>query len=131
VFACIYCGGRVHRRKRAWWERVWRLEALVCEECGKRSTVLRPYLNLLSLKVHCPTCGEPRVEKLHRRDRIEALYWHPLSLLQGLAGASLYWCAHCRLQFYDFRKPLGTSPPAPGQAAVPRAGDPDQVSEDC
>jgi hypothetical protein len=43
------------------------------------------------------------LRQLSRRDHIERISWHPLNLLQGLLGGHLYYCARCRLQFYDWR----------------------------
>jgi hypothetical protein len=80
------------------------MEKLACEDCGKSTLVQRPFLNLFSLTVICPRCGDSKVERLPHRDPIDELYLHPISLLQRLAGAPLYGCAHCRLQFYDFRR---------------------------
>jgi hypothetical protein len=51
----------------------------------------------------CPKCGTPQLERLRKRDRIDPLYLNPVSLVQALIGAHIFWCPFCRLQFYDIR----------------------------
>jgi hypothetical protein len=43
------------------------------------------------------------LDRLRRRDRIDPLYLNPISLVQALFGAHIWWCPFCRLQFYDLR----------------------------
>jgi hypothetical protein len=66
--------------------------------------------------VACPECGNARVARLARRDRIERMSDAPWSTIQRHLGGKLYHCALCRLQFYDCRKqsldPIAVLPPA-------------------
>ena len=65
--------------------------------------------------VACPECGNTRVRRLPRRDRIDRLSDVPWSVIQRHLGGKLYHCALCRLQFYDCRKqaldPIPILPP--------------------
>ena len=38
-----------------------------------------------------------------KRDRIDSLSRHPLSMIQRVLLAPLYRCKNCRLQYYDWR----------------------------
>ncbi|MBI4874995.1 MAG: hypothetical protein HY822_10230 [Acidobacteria bacterium] len=69
--------------------------------------VPRPIRRFFSLKCRCPRCWGGDVHRFEELDEIERLYRNPISLLQALFGAPLYWCPFCRLQFYDFRKRAG------------------------
>ncbi|HUP04895.1 MAG TPA: hypothetical protein VMU19_12955 [Bryobacteraceae bacterium] len=75
-----------------------------CPECKRKTKIARfPAIYVASLHRTCPKCGGPQLEKLRKRDHIDPLYLNPISLLQGLIGAPIWWCPFCRLQFYDFR----------------------------
>jgi hypothetical protein len=75
-----------------------------CLQCRRKTKIPKhPALYLLSLHRNCPKCGTPQLERLRKRDKIDPLYLNPLSLVQGLFGARIYWCPFCRLQFYDIR----------------------------
>lgn len=76
-----------------------------CKRCRERRLDRRTFHIALHSKSRCPHCGSERLTIFKTRDRIDPLYKGPLSLLQGLLGASLYHCAVCRLQFYDLRHP--------------------------
>jgi hypothetical protein len=52
----------------------------------------------------CPHCGTHRLRRLTIPDRIDRLQRGPFRLALRLAGAALYHCRVCRLQFHDWRK---------------------------
>jgi hypothetical protein len=75
-----------------------------CPKCERKTKIPKyPAIVMLSLHRSCPKCGTPQLERLRKRDRIDPLYLNPLSLVQALFGAHLYWCPFCRVQFYDLR----------------------------
>jgi len=74
-----------------------------CHRCHVRVGISRWWTLLLAFHRCCPKCGGTRLECLKHRDRIDPLYKNPLSLVQGLLGAKLWWCPRCRIQFYDTR----------------------------
>lgn len=76
-----------------------------CKRCRERRVDRRKLRIALHSSSRCPHCGSERLTIFKKRDRIDRLYKSPLSLLQGLLGASLYHCPVCRLQFYDLRDP--------------------------
>jgi hypothetical protein len=77
-----------------------------CLKCKRKTKIPKyPALFLLSLHRSCPKCGTPQLDRLRKRDKIDPLYLNPLSLVQRLLGANIYWCPFCRVQFYDLRPP--------------------------
>lgn len=51
----------------------------------------------------CIQCGNLRVRRLPKRDMIDRMSLHPLSLMASLARAPIYHCNPCRLQYHDWR----------------------------
>lgn len=81
---------------------------LQCPSCGFRHASRRlPFeatTNFaLSLHTRCIQCGNQKVRRLPKRDQIDAMSHHPISLLLGLLFAPIYHCSPCRLQYRDFR----------------------------
>ncbi len=103
---CRNCGGRSHRVHRTFLERFRFAAAYRCPDCGKTSFDDQWYLFLIGRVSRCPNCGNYRVRKLRRVDKIDPMYKNPLSYLQRFFGANLHWCPACRLQFYDLRPKL-------------------------
>jgi ribosomal protein L37E len=101
---CKRCGEAVIRVRRKKWERLLYASVYQCPKCHRKAKIPRyPSLYLVSLHRSCPRCGTPHLEKLRKRDKIDPLYRNPVSLLQGVLGARLWWCPFCRVQFYDCR----------------------------
>ena len=100
--ACATCR-RFHRVHRAFWERLIYKAAYECEDCKKRITVRRPLTFHLTLEAHCPRCGSTRLSQFSAPDNIEQMSRSARSLIQRWLGGRLYYCAGCRLQFYDWR----------------------------
>jgi hypothetical protein len=59
----------------------------------------------LSRHTRCIQCGNLRVRRLPKRDRIDRVSAHPLSVLAGVLRAPFYHCNPCRLQYHDWRSP--------------------------
>jgi len=101
---CDWCGNTVGRVRRTKWERLTSAIVYQCPDCQRKTKIPKfPGLYIFSLRRTCPKCGTPQLERLRKRDRIDPLYHNPLSLIQALFGASIFWCPFCRLQFYDLR----------------------------
>jgi hypothetical protein len=103
VAGCHLCGGALHRIKRTRWNRLVFAAVYRCRECGGKTGVPRPYVNLLSPWTRCPHCGNASPKNLSARDGVDKMYLNPLSRIQRFLGAPLRWCGFCRLQYYDFR----------------------------
>jgi hypothetical protein len=105
LLTCSSCGSqRFFRRRRRLPERVYCAEIYQCKECGCRERVRYwQHWHWASRTVRCPLCGNGDVKRLARRDGIDRMYKNPLSYLQRLAGAPIYHCQWCRLQFHDLR----------------------------
>jgi len=100
---CEQCNKEVVRVARGAWERLLYSAVYWCPECERKTAIPRyPHL-FISLRRRCPRCAGHKLERLRRRDRIDPLYHNPISLVQALFGARLWWCPLCRLQFYDLR----------------------------
>jgi hypothetical protein len=74
-----------------------------CPVCERKTKIPKYPALYICLHRNCPRCATPQVERLSKRDKIDPLYLHPISLVQALFGAPIWWCPFCRLQFYDFR----------------------------
>jgi hypothetical protein len=86
-----------------------------CRKCGRR--LQRSRLSSSGLLTfafsrysHCIRCGTPDVHRMKRRDRIDSVSRHPISLLFALIAAPLNRCYSCRLQYRDWRRPAGEVP---------------------
>ena len=101
--SCQFCRSATVRVERTFYQRLIYAAVYQCRRCRRKSGELH-FAPLFSLHSICPRCGSERPERVRRRDPIESLYKSPLSLVQRLFGAPLYYCFYCRLQFYDFRK---------------------------
>ncbi|MGE3958960.1 MAG: hypothetical protein AB7H96_19765 [Vicinamibacterales bacterium] len=99
---------------RSFLERLFYRRVQQCARCGHRVRERRvPFESelayLVSGHTRCIRCGNLRVRRLPKRDGIDAMSAHPLSVLAGLARAPIYHCNPCRLQYHDWRAVL---PPA-------------------
>ncbi|MFN8065054.1 MAG: hypothetical protein U0P82_09680 [Vicinamibacterales bacterium] len=79
-----------------------------CSGCGRRTGERRIPLQrelafVRSSHACCVECGSFRVRRLTRRDGIDRMSRHPVSLLAALVGAPIYHCNPCRVQFHDWR----------------------------
>lgn len=126
---CPKCtSGALERVPRSLVERFVYRRVLVCRKCGYRKPVRRmPFESetafLVSAHTRCIQCGNLRVRRLPKRDMIDRMSAHPISVLAGLMRAPIYHCNPCRLQYHDWR-PLDPaaasdrSMPAPSSDAV-------------
>jgi hypothetical protein len=97
------CGHPLVRVRRRKWERLLYSKVFLCPLCERKTRVAKVPAPCFSLHRKCPKCGGANLERLPRRDEIDPLYRNPVSLVQALIGASIWWCPDCRLQFYDVR----------------------------
>jgi DNA-directed RNA polymerase subunit RPC12/RpoP len=81
-----------------------------CTKCGRRVNLVRSAHSValtffFSRHSHCIRCGTTNVHRLKKRDRIDSVSRHPVSVLLGLVGAPFNRCNRCRLQYHDWRRP--------------------------
>ena len=105
------CGRGLIRMHRSVLQRLLYSGAYRCKGCGRKSFrmqrwIFATYHSVFCGHSRCVNCGGNRVHRVSKRDRIDSLSRHPLSILLGLFFAPLVKCPSCRLQFHDFRKPL-------------------------
>jgi DNA-directed RNA polymerase subunit RPC12/RpoP len=102
---CARCNtfDRIHRTL---WQHLLYTAVYECRDCKSRFKNPRKFGFRISRHARCPECGWRYLHRFARRDHIERMSRHPLSVLQHLLGAHLYFCADCRLQFYDLRRRL-------------------------
>ena len=100
---CDWCGEPVVRIRRHRWNRLLYSMVFQCPVCERKTKIPKYPALYICLHRNCPRCATPQVERLSKRDKIDPLYLHPISLVQALFGAPIWWCPFCRLQFYDFR----------------------------
>ncbi|MGC4081145.1 MAG: hypothetical protein QM736_03280 [Vicinamibacterales bacterium] len=98
----------LERVRRSLVERLLFRKVLVCAKCGFRKRERRvPFEAELAFvtasHTRCIECGSVRVRRLSRRDGIDRMSAHPLSVLAGLVRAPIYHCNPCRLQYHDWR----------------------------
>src|SRR6476619_7543250 len=98
---CSSC--RFHRVHRTFWERLVYRAAFECIDCKRRITLRHSFSFQLALEARCPKCGSAQLRRLNSPDKIESMSRRPWNLIQGFLGGHLYYCALCRLQFYDWR----------------------------
>lgn len=101
---CSKCGENAVRMARSGMDRLRYTAIHHCPHCEVDFGTPARWMHLVSLDRCCPKCGGTQLENLKRRDGIDPMYKNPLSLLQGLLGAKLWWCPLCRIQFYDIRR---------------------------
>ena len=104
MYICGYCGRRLLRVRRSFWQRPIYAAVYECESCKRREVVQRGLALLFSLDSRCPRCGNRRLERHRKRDHIETLHRGWFSRIQRWFGAGLHYCSMCRLEFYDFRR---------------------------
>jgi uncharacterized protein with PIN domain len=107
---CPACGGELKRTHRKVFQRMLYSDAYVCRKCGYRTARFHPFIRVnatfvFSRYTHCIRCGTARVHRMAKRDRIDSMSRHVLSLVQHLAFAPVNKCTACRLQYYDWRPP--------------------------
>ncbi len=103
IASCPVCGDELRRTKRSFLERLGYSAIYSCKKCQHREAIARIDAFKVTRHARCPECENSRLRTLKRRDYIDRLNRNPLRWIQKLAGASLYHCAFCRLQFYDLR----------------------------
>ncbi len=112
---CALCGAELVRIRRNGWTRLWYVALFRCRQCERDIGFGR--WRRFSIHCHCPKCGNEKLTRLRKRDRIELMYRNPISFFQKFVGAPLWHCEPCRLQFYDLRRPR-RSRPAKSEATV-------------
>ncbi len=105
---CPECGSfRMTRRRRSLVEKLRFAAVYICLDCHHAQPVrVRRRHPFFSLHVCCPRCGTFELRTFSKIDHIESIYNNPISRIQQLFGATLWYCHWCRMQFFDFRKPL-------------------------
>ena len=107
---CPSCGNTLVRVHRSAIEKWFCARVFECRTCQRRTRRLRISLRVFpSLHSCCVRCGTADVRRVHRRDQVDSMAGHLWSRLQGLTGAPLCACRHCRLQYYDWRPPASPS----------------------
>ena len=106
--ACPRCQTPMVRTHRTALQRLLYEGMFQCPACafqGKRPyRALYPTLAfLLSRYTRCIRCSNANVQRLSRRDSVDWMSWHPISLVCRVTGAPLNRCPACRLQYYDWR----------------------------
>ncbi|MFN7916254.1 MAG: hypothetical protein U0Q55_13015 [Vicinamibacterales bacterium] len=107
--ACPNCAaGILERVPRSFVERFLYRKVLQCGKCGFRTRERRvPFEAEIEFATaahtRCIQCGNLRVRRLPKRDMIDRMSTHPISLLAGLVRAPIYHCNPCRLQYHDWR----------------------------
>ncbi len=110
---CDQCGAELVRIRRNAWTRLWFIAVYRCRECERYTRLGR--LQRLSFHCRCPNCGNEKLTRLRKRDRIELMYRNPVSFFQRYMGAPLWHCEPCRMQFYDMRRPRRRKQATPGE----------------
>ena len=100
---CPCCGEAMRRSRRTLAERVLFAQAQCCTKCATRCRLSRWRSLRDSRYVSCPRCAGQNLRVFSRIDRIEGMQRNPLRWIERLLGAPLYYCAACRLQFFDVR----------------------------
>ena len=123
AYPCPHCNGRLDRVHRNLLERLVCRRVMACARCRRRFREWRIPLDaeavfLSSRYTCCIQCGNPQVRRLPKRDGIDRMSSHPLSLLMGLAMSPIYHCRLCRLQYRDWRQVTPEGPLAPPPAAA-------------
>lgn len=99
---------RVHRKPL---ERLIYSEVFRCAKCGHdlKRTRIRLRVNIefiFSRHTRCVRCGTIHVHRSAKLDRIDLPSKSIFSRLQHLVGAPLNKCVACRIQYYDWRRPV-------------------------
>jgi len=101
---CPNCGSPTKRGRRSLFRRLVSQAVFVCESCGLKMAVGRPYLSIFQGYAECPRCCTRKLVRLNSRDHVDVMSANPFRRLLGLFGAPLYHCIYCRYQFRDWRK---------------------------
>ena len=117
---CPSCGRHLAHAHRAGFQKFVYSDVFRCGRCGYRLSVQHAFLRVsvtfvFSRHTHCVRCGTPEVRRSVKRDRVDSVSNHPLSRILQLTGAPVNRCLRCRLQYYDWRRPLGAAD-VPGSA---------------
>jgi hypothetical protein len=107
---CPKCGKHLGRKHRHGFQKLIYRDAFKCGKCGFFVGVRRAPLNVRSWFVasrhsRCIRCGNTDVHRSRKRDHIDTVSHHPISVLLHLTGAPIVRCFACRLQYYDWRRP--------------------------
>jgi hypothetical protein len=106
---CLTCGGHAEKVHRTALEKLLFSGAYRCQQCKRRSYRLSggwwisTYWFITSRYSVCVRCGTQNVEKVEKRDPLQDLSKHPLSVIQQLFFAPRRSCSYCRLQYCDVR----------------------------
>lgn len=112
---CPKCGGHLVRTHRRRFQKIAYTAVFRCRKCDYQVGKFHPWLIanyrfLFSRYTRCIRCGTEQVYRASKRDRVDYVSSHPLSMLLHLTGAPLNKCPGCRLQYYDWRRPRLTAP---------------------
>lgn len=108
--ACPNCtSGTLARVPRSLFERLLYRKVQQCSKCGfrvrERRVPFQAEIEFVTARhTRCIQCGNLRVRRLPKRDVIDRMSTHPISLMASLARAPIYHCNPCRLQYHDWRQ---------------------------
>ena len=106
---CLKCGGHAEKVHRTALEKLFFSDSYRCQQCKRRTHrffgawLVSTYWFISSRYSVCVKCGTQNVEKVEKRDPLQDISKHPLSLIQMLFFAPRKSCSYCRLQYYDLR----------------------------
>src|SRR6476659_10549614 len=94
------CTHQLIRTRRTALERVIYSEAFHCPKCDGRIKRLHPLIEArisfyVSRYTRCIRCANPRIHRLHERDRLDSMSKSPTSQLMRVTGAPLNKCNIC------------------------------------
>jgi hypothetical protein len=105
---CPRCAHHLAREHRGPLQRLLYKELFECKHCNLQIGRAYPSISgtlafVFSSRTRCMKCGNERVQRLTKKDRIDTMSRHPLSVLFGLTGAPIHRCQLCRIQYRDWR----------------------------
>lgn len=128
---CPNCSKHLTRTHRTRLEKLVYSEVFRCSKCSYQTR--QPYLFIrrinygfvFSRYTHCVRCGTIYVKRVGKRDSVDSVSTNIFSRVQHILAAPLNKCSACRLQYYDWRRPLtSTIEEALGKASTPARSTP-------
>jgi hypothetical protein len=123
---CPHCSKRIVRVHRKPLEKILYSDMYDCGECQRRVGAYHHlffghFRFVFSRYSCCIRCGSAAVQRLEKRDRVDAFSSSPLAWVQMLVGAPVNRCSPCRLQYFDWRQPRPTPSPNERLKTNPKA----------
>jgi predicted RNA-binding Zn-ribbon protein involved in translation (DUF1610 family) len=113
---CPKCGGHLEKVHRTAVERIVFSSTHACRKCHFRSQTphhwwYSAFMPFFSRYTICVKCGTTKVYRMKKRDPLDHLSKHPLSLIQQMLFAPRNRCVFCRMQYHDLRPLAPDLPP--------------------